>query len=73
MRSLITNLDRTAGRVLEAAPEAGVLLAGGPLGWREMTADLYCIGPDHLVFTHRLMVHIGQATRFEWRQGAARP
>ena len=77
MRSLITNLDRTTGRILASAPEAGVLLASGPLGWRGMAAELHRIGPDHqpehLVRTHRLMVHTGQATRFEWREGAASP
>ena len=70
--SLIGNVDRRTGRLVAAAPDRGVLLTSRTLGWRGIAAELHRIAPEHqsehLVQTHRLMIHVGAPARFEFRE-----
>lgn len=75
-KSLIRNIDRHTGRPVLAAPDEGVLRTSADLGWRGIAVELHRIAPDHqsehYVRTHRLMIHVGRPTRFEWREGGGR-
>ncbi len=45
------------------------------MGWRGIAAELHRIAPEHqpehLVQTHRLMVHVGASARFEFREAGS--
>ena len=73
LHSLLGNIERRTGQVIAAAPDRGVLLTSGLLGWHGITAELHRVlpehQPEHFVETHRLMVHVGLPTRFEVRDG----
>lgn len=75
-KSLIRNIDRHTGRLISAAPDEGVLRTSADLGWRGIAVELHRIAPDHqpehYVRTHRLMIHTGRPTRFEWREAGGR-
>ncbi len=72
-QSLLSNVECRTGRPIVAAPDGSVLLSSGELGWRGMTAELHRIAPahqpEHVVQTHRLMIHVGASTRFEFHEG----
>jgi AraC family transcriptional regulator len=71
--SQIHLINYTTGEVFSAAPEGTVLHSSANLGWRGITVESHCIPsleqPEHYIEGHRLMVHVGKPTLFEWKEG----
>lgn len=70
--SQIHLVDATSGGRIPAAPQGTVLHTSADAGWHGITVELHRIGPDtlpeHYVQGHRLTIHAGAPTRFEYRQ-----
>lgn len=73
LSSQIHLINYKTGEFFSAAPEGAVLYSSANVGWRGITVELHCIPslelPEHYIDGHRLMVHVGEPTTFEWKEG----
>ena len=71
--SQICLIDYCTGRLFPSAPEGTVLYSSASAGWRSIMVESHRIPstefPEHYIKGHRLMVHIGAPTTFEWKEG----
>jgi AraC family transcriptional regulator len=71
--SQIHLIDYKTGELFSAAPEGTVSHSSANVGWRGITVESHCIPslemPEHYIEGHRLMVHVGAPTVFEWKEG----
>jgi AraC family transcriptional regulator len=73
LSSQIQLIERNTGKRFAAAPDGTVLLSSEDVGWRGISVELHSIPPlempEHYLEGHRLMVHTGNPTAFEWKDG----
>jgi AraC family transcriptional regulator len=71
--SQIRLIDSTTGDFFAAAPEGTVLYSSANAGWQGIMVEFHYIPslelPEHYIDGHRLMVHVGKPTAFEWKEG----
>jgi AraC family transcriptional regulator len=69
--SQIHLIDAITKKQFSAAPQGCVKLSSATTNWREIFVETHSIPPmelpEHYVQGHRLIVHIGQPTIYEWR------
>lgn len=73
LSSKIQLIERNTGKRFAAAPDGTVLLSSEDVGWRGICVELHSLPPlempEHYLEGHRLMVHVGKPTTFEWKNG----